>query len=293
MNPHLISTVEVLEGLKSESGPNTSLFLSLHSQLWIPWVCAHFSINVTLSGTVLSKGQSSSACSQFVSIVIDNLRSRYTDEGDTSVLGDNLRSRFTEEGDTSVLGDNLRSRFTEEGDTSVLGALTKLFDPSVYSQSESDNSILSEVSSVVSSYLSCSVGVISVVSQELVGFISYASVQVSRSPKLFSSVKDLVQLPVMSSTTYPAVSVAAERLLVSLVSTVDGERGFSRMNLIKTDVRNKLAINTLENLTIVSLHDSHDTTFQFNKAFDKWAESKYLNTVPFTNLCELLLLERN
>ena len=127
---------------------------------------------------------------------------------------------------------NLRSRFTE-GDASVLGALTKLFDPSLYSQSESDNSILSEVSSVVSSYLSCGVGVISVVSQELVGFISYASVQVSRSPKLFSSVKDLVQLAVRSSTTYPAVSVAAEHLLVSPVSTVDCERRFSRMNLIK------------------------------------------------------------
>ena len=74
---------------------------------------------------------------------------------------------------------NLRSRFTEEGDASVIGALTKLFDPSLYSQSESDNSILSEVSSVVSSYLSsCGLGDISVVSQELVGFISYASVQV-------------------------------------------------------------------------------------------------------------------
>jgi hypothetical protein len=100
-----------------------------------------------------------------------------------------------------------------------------LFDPSLYSQSESDNSILSEVSSVVSSYLSsCGLGDISVVSQELVGFISYASVQVSRSPKLFSSVKDLVQLAVRSSTTYPAVSVAAECLLVSPVSTVDCER---------------------------------------------------------------------
>ena len=54
----LLSTVEVLEGLKSESGPNTSPFLSLHSQFWIPWVCAHFSIKVTLSGTVLSKGES-------------------------------------------------------------------------------------------------------------------------------------------------------------------------------------------------------------------------------------------
>jgi hypothetical protein len=149
------------------------------------------------------------------------------------------------------------SRFTEEGDTSVLGGLIKLFDPSLYSQSESDNSILSEVSSLVSSYLfSCGLGDISVVSQELVGFISYSSVQVSRSPKLFSSVKDLVQLAVRSSTTYPAVSVAAEHLLVSPVSTVDCERGFSRMNLIKTDVRNKLAINTLENLLKVSLHDN-------------------------------------
>jgi hypothetical protein len=68
--------------------------------------------------------------------------------------------------------------------------------------------------------------------------------------------------------------VAAEHLLVSPVSTVDCERGFSRMNLIKTDVRNKLAINTLENLLRVSLHDSDETTFQFNKAFDKWAAVK-------------------
>jgi hypothetical protein len=46
--------------------------------------------------------------------------------------------------------------------------------------------------------------------------------------------------------------VAAERLLVSPVSTVDCERWFSRMNLIKTDVRNKLAIDNLENLMRVS-----------------------------------------
>jgi len=224
----------------------------------------------TIRDSAQQRSESSSACSQFVSIVIDNLRSRFTEEGDTSVLGDilrsrfteegdtsvigynlrsrfteegdtsvygdnlrsrfteegdtsvlgdNLRSRYTEEGDTSVLGDNLRSRYTEKGDTSVLGALIKFFDPSLYCQSESDNSILSEVSSLVSSYLSsCGLGDISVVSQELVGFISYASVQVSRSPKLFSSVKDLVQLAVRSSTTYPAVSVAAECLLVSHLS---------------------------------------------------------------------------
>jgi len=243
-NPLLLSTVEVLEGLKSESGPNTSLFLSqvpAQPILDSMGLCTFQYKGHTIRDSAQQRSESSSACSQFVSIVIDNLR----------------------------------SRFTEEGDASVLGALTKLFDPSLYSQSESDNSILSEVSSVVSSYLSsCGLGDISVVSQELVGFISYASVQVSRSPKLFSSVKDLVQLAVRSSTTYPAVSVAAECLLVSPVSTVDCERGFSRMNLIKTDVRNKLAINTLENLMRVSLHDSDETTFQFNKAFDKWAAVK-------------------
>jgi hypothetical protein len=65
-----------------------------------------------------------------------------------------------------------------------------------------DVSPSSEVSNLVSSYLfSCGLGDIFVVSQELVGFISYSSVQVSRSPKLFSSVKDLVQLAVRSSTT--------------------------------------------------------------------------------------------
>ena len=46
------------------------------------------------------------------------------------------------------------------------------------------------------------------------------------------------------------------------------------MNLIKTDVRKKIAINILENLMRVSLHDSDETTFQFNKAFDKWAAVK-------------------
>ena len=47
--------------------------------------------------------------------------------------------------------DNLRSRFTDEGDTSVLGALTQLFDPSLYSLR--DRQFDSEVSCVVSSFL--------------------------------------------------------------------------------------------------------------------------------------------
>ena len=51
-------------------------------------------------------------------------------------------------------------------------------------------------------------------------------------------------------------------------------KGFSRMNIIKTDVRNKLVINTRENLMRVSLHDSDETTFQFNKTFDKWVAVK-------------------
>ena len=122
----------------------------------------------------------------------------------------------------------------------------------------------------------------------MVGFISYASIQVSRSPKLFSSVKDLVQLAVRSSTTYLAVSVAAEHLLVSPVSTVDCERGFSRMNLIKTDVRNKLTIDNLENLMRVSLHDSDETTFQFNKAFVGCCKVLQDSYVTFSNSSEYM-----
>ena len=48
-------------------------------------------------------------------------------------------------------------------------------------------------------------------------------------------------------------TVAAKRLLVAPVSTVDYERGFSRQNLIKTAIRNRINIDNLDNLMMMSI----------------------------------------
>ena len=74
VNPLLLSTVEVLEGLKSESGPNTSLFLSqvpAQPILDSMGLCTFQYKGHTIRDSAQQRSESSSACSQFVSIVID------------------------------------------------------------------------------------------------------------------------------------------------------------------------------------------------------------------------------
>lgn len=46
------------------------------------------------------------------------------------------------------------------------------------------------------------------------------------------------------------------------------------MNLIKTDIRSKLNINTLQNIMRISMHDSGEHSFKFEEAFSKWAAKK-------------------
>ena len=239
VNPLLLSTVEVLEVLRSESGCNISRFLSQPS-LDSSGLCTFDFQGHIIRDGAQQRSEAASACFQFVSIVIDNLK----------------------------------ARFTEEGDAAILGALTKLFDPSLYGF-QSVSPVLSEASDVVADYLSsCGLGSELDLNQELSSFISYAGVQVVRNGKVYCCVKDLVQLALRFKSTYPSVAVAAERLLVSPVSTVDCERGFSKMNLIKTDIRNKLNINNLQNILRISMHDSDEYSFKFEEAFSKWAAKK-------------------
>ena len=232
-----------MEVLRSESGCNISRFLSqVPSQpsLDSSGLCTFDFQGHTIRDGAQQRSEAASACSQFVSIVIDNLK----------------------------------ARFTEEGDAAILGALTKLFDPSLYGF-QSVSPVLSEASDVVADYLSsCGLGSELDLNQELSSFISYAGVQVVRNGKVYCCVKDLVQLALRFKSTYPSVAVAAERLLVSPVSTVDCERGFSKMNLIKTDIRNKLNINNLQNIMRISMHDSDEHSFKFEEAFSKWAAKK-------------------
>lgn len=51
----------------------------------------------------------------------------------------------------------------------------------------------------------------------------------------FTSVKDVPQFSSRHSFVYPVVAFLGRRLLVLTVVTVDGERGFFRQNIIKTD----------------------------------------------------------
>ena len=117
----LLSTVEVLEGLKPCSGCNVSRFLAQVPDTPVfdsVGMCLFEYKGQTIRDSAQQRSGASSACSQFVIYDIDNLR----------------------------------SRFTEEGDASVLRALTQLFDPSLYTQSSC--AILLKVSTLVSEYLS-------------------------------------------------------------------------------------------------------------------------------------------
>lgn len=53
----------------------------------------------------------------------------------------------------------------------------------------------------------------------------------------FTSFKDVAQFSSRHSFVYPVVAFLGRRLLVLTVLTVDGERGFFRQNLIKTDAQ--------------------------------------------------------
>ncbi|KAJ8307526.1 hypothetical protein KUTeg_015610 [Tegillarca granosa] len=167
---------------------------------------------------------------------------------------------------------NLRDRFTDEGDARVLNSMTQLFDPLTYIHSV-DGDVFTDIISRLSGYLSvCSKCKESEVSDNLRSFVSYAKTVLDQNGKVYGSVSDMVQLAIRCKSTYPSVAMAAERLLVSPVSTVDCERGFSRVNIIKTDLRNKLAEETLNNLVRISI-DCNDN-FCYDDAFKKWAAVK-------------------
>ncbi|PKY51658.1 hypothetical protein RhiirA4_468825 [Rhizophagus irregularis] len=53
-------------------------------------------------------------------------------------------------------------------------------------------------------------------------------------------------------------------------SSVDCERGFSKQNLIKTDLRNSLNIETLHFLMMVGLEEKDLFEFDFTRAIQIW-----------------------
>lgn len=163
--------------------------------------------------------------------------------------------------------DNLKDRFTEKGDASILCALNKFFSPSCLVEAVEED----VVSEVVSYLCNCMAGSKSECRQEILGFVSFAKTKIESNCKVYSTSKEVVQLVLKNRAIFPILAVAAERLLVIPVSTVDCERGFSLQNLIKTDIRNSLKPANLEHLMTISIHSGE---IDYEAAFIKWSKMK-------------------
>jgi len=76
---------------------------------------------------------------------------------------------------------------------------------------------------------------------------------------------------------FPCVKKMLKICMVMPVSSADCERGFSRYNLIKTQLRNRLkpeSVNTLLKLTVDTPPVGEMDKFDFGRAFDNWVKMK-------------------
>ena len=74
------------------------------------------------------------------------------------------------------------------------------------------------------------------------------------------------------SSLYPCISRLASIALTLPVSTADCERGFSTMNRIKTNPRNRLKTTNLDLLIRLSSEGPSFDEFVFDAAFTVWAQ---------------------
>ncbi|KAJ8313839.1 hypothetical protein KUTeg_008400 [Tegillarca granosa] len=171
------------------------------------------------------------------------------------------------------LVSNLNARFSSNQDTSVLLSMCQIFYPLVFAKPASDlflNSV-NEVAVFQASTSTCK-SIVDDVKEEIVSFCHQI---VENHGKIANSVNDVCQLAIKQGSNFPIVKDIAMRFLCLPVSSVECERGFSKQNLIKTKLRNRLATKVLENLMIISIDGPDQSDFCFTKAFQKWAENPH------------------
>ena len=240
VNPLLHSTVSVLERLRdSKDGTVLSSFLQQapsSPSVDSSGLCTFDFKGHCIRDSSKQRAEAVSACEKFVSGVIANLR----------------------------------DRFVSEGDGKVMSALCSIFDPSFISSTIPPSQ---ETLTTLSDFLQkCSFSNSEDLCSEVVGFHEFVR-HVGSSAGL-TSVKDIAQFSFRHSSVYPVVGYLGRRLLVLPVSTVDCERGFSRQNLINTDLRNSLKIESLSNIMMIAIEGPTSESFPFEDAFSKWASVK-------------------
>lgn len=124
-----------------------------------------------------------------------------------------------------------------------MSALSRFFDPQSFVDRTPPSEDIGTCS--IASHLSvCKVGEVRECRYELGNFIEFCRANL----QAFLISIDVCKVAFKSRELFPIVAAAAEHLTTAPVSTADCERGFSRQNLIKTDVRNSLKPSTQENL---------------------------------------------
>ena len=165
--------------------------------------------------------------------------------------------------DQFVIGvvKSLNVRFSDNEDCSILTGLSNFFNPSVSKACKGADM------DVINDYLA-TVGVEGS-REELSFFLNFAHAIHDNGNKSVTSTRDMANLAIRHKDVYPAVFEAAGRLLVAPLSTVECERSFSRQNLIKTCLRNSLAMSSLNNLRRISIDGPAMSQFDFKTAFQK------------------------
>ena len=133
-----------------------------------------------------------------------------------------------------------------------MSAMCSLFDPSLIALIASSVSPSKDTPAILVDFLQTySFPNYQSLRLEVVGFHEF--VRHSGSNIGLSTVKGLTQFGIRHSELFPVVGFIGKRMLILPVSTVDCERGFSKQNLIKTDLRNSLKPESLSNLMMISI----------------------------------------
>jgi hypothetical protein len=77
---------------------------------------------------------------------------------------------------------------------------------------------------------------------------------------------------------YPNSTIIIKVVLLIPFSNAHVERIFSEMKLIKNKLRNQMQINTLNNHLMILLNGPDTQNFDFEKAYEHWANKKRRNS---------------
>ena len=91
---------------------------------------------------------------------------------------------------------------------------------------------------------------------------------IKRSKRIISGIH------VLSSDEFTDIHIIIETSLTILLSTVECERIFSQAGLIKTDIRNSMSVETLDELLLIKMNGPRLEDYDFRNTIEDWKAGK-------------------